>query len=201
MHLCIITICIITISAVTSKLIKTRRDALNAGSQNSEVEMSVIYRLGERTGGTESHSLVVLQLSSWPSRPLSCPRLTAFMYECNRRDGFAAWEPQHEGKGLECSHVGGQEMRGSWGLLVGLITMVASQMRVSSKIIIIAVHKVLHSDDSRKVSFLNVPSRPTITSEGPAQQWLAGSDAIYPSGIRKILCEPQSTHSRPSSRQ
>ena len=153
----------------------------------------MIYRLEERIGGTENHSPVVRQ-SSWPSHPFSRPGLTAFICECNRMDGFETWVSTKTPRGLVCSHVGGQGVRGSYCLLEGFITMVADQMRVSSKKII-AVYKVLYSNDSRKFSFLNVPSCPTMISKDPIQQWLAGSDPIYPGGTQQILCELQKTHS------
>ena len=100
-----------------------------------------------------------------------------------------------KGKGLGCSHVGGQGARGSWGLLVGPYYNSGKSNESIVKNVIVAVYKVLHSEDLRKFSFLNVLSCPTMISEDPTQQWLAGSDPMYPGGTQQILCEPHNTHS------
>ena len=49
------------------------------------------------------------------------------------------------------------------------------------------LESTLDSYGSLNVNFLNVPSCPAMTSEDPAQQWLALSDPIYPGGIQQIL--------------
>ena len=177
---------------ISSKLIKIRRDALNAGSQNSEGRDVRDIR-EPLTGGSPTFEL------AFP--PIVVSKANGVYVRMQQEGWIRGLGATTRGKRTRVQSRRWSRNARFLGSAGGPYYNGGKSNESIVKVIIIAVHEILHSDDSTKVSFRNVPSCPTITSEDPAQQWLAGSDAIYPSGIRKILCEPQSTHSRPSSRQ